>query len=169
MRPFWTESRKRLVCRADYGRGGVGAAVVVGAFPGLVGGPIGPPGPIRPGPGHSPTGPIGADGPPRCSMWGPSWPRKWSYPGPECLPIKNPEKNTTATMNTAPATMPTHANAWNSRLGRLRSGTSRWTGGAGGGSVVSVGVVSGSAVSLMPSIMPTLVRRVPSIAAVYFL
>jgi len=29
-----------------------------------------------------------------------------------CLPRKNPEKNTTATMNTTPATIPTHATTW---------------------------------------------------------
>ena len=50
--------------------------------------------------------------------------------------MKNPEKNTTATMNTAPAVMPTHARAWNSLLGRPRSGTVAldrpWRRGVGG-------------------------------------
>jgi len=83
--------------------------------------------------------------------------------------MKNPEKNTTATMNTEPAAMPTQASAWKSRLDCLRSGTPRSTGRGGVGSVVGVGVVSGSAVSLMASIMPTQTRRVPTIAPVYFI
>ncbi len=68
--------------------------------------------------------------------------------------MKNPEKNTTATVNTTPAVMPTHASACDNRLARPRSGTSRLAGGGGGAVVVDVGVVAGSAVSLIHPIMP---------------
>jgi hypothetical protein len=70
--------------------------------------------------------------------------------------MKNPEKNTTATMNTTPAVMPTHAAACDNRLARRRSGMSGLAGGGGGGGgvVIDVGVVAGSAVSLIPPIMP---------------
>jgi hypothetical protein len=65
-------------------------------------GPIIPPGPIMPG----------------AIMPG------WWYPSrkllDEFLPMKKPEKNTTATMNTTPATMPTQTNIEPARL-RLSS------------------------------------------------
>src|SRR5581483_7717384 len=140
---FWDQPRKAGSTRLVYGCdvGGVLGPLGPPGPPGPLGAPPGawlpgPPGP--PGPG--PHGPIGG-GPPRWIMCMPFilWPKPCEPP--ECLPRKNPEKNTTATTNTTPATMPTQASTWLSRLGSRRS--------TGRGSVVTVGVVGCSAVSLM--------------------
>ena len=67
---------------------------------------------------NCPLGPIGniGGGPP---LWNTAKSLWWSKRGPpECLPTMKPVPKTTATMNTTPATIPTHAATWFSRLGR---------------------------------------------------
>ena len=68
-----------------------------------------------------------------------------------------PEKKTTATMNTNPATMPTQAAATDTLE---RRGASRTTGCAGGGAVVGTGPVAGSGEDVGVSFMATIMQTV---------
>jgi hypothetical protein len=69
----------------------------------------------------------------------------------------NPEKKTTATMNTTPATIPTHA----ATAGRRdRRGGSSCTGAGALGGASATGPVAGSEEDVVGSLMSTILRAV---------